>query len=465
MLIRFNIKNFLSFNKTKEGNSIEFSMIAGKGVKKKERVYDDNKIKLLKFAAIYGANASGKSNLIKALNFAKETVINGFPEGYSQKYCRIKEENKDLPSYFEFEIKLDSKYYSYGFEAILSQGKFTTEWLVELSSTGKEKIIFTRDITEGEFELGSIVKKDPKIERLEIYADDIKCDDSVLLLKVMNQNKDRIYQNNTVMNVFKDIYEWIDSKLDINYPDKPISKGIYMSKTRNLNEKYQIMSSFGTGIRNFHMTDILVEEMLRKITFETELQAASNKLSEIQKIIEMWMQGYNKEDGEDTSDIIIRTNKEFFVIDREGEEIRVKAVQFEHGKENILFELSEESDGTRRLLDLMEILFSEEGRTYVIDELDRCLHPRLTYHFIELFLQIASEKNIQLIATTHESRLLDLDLLRRDEIWFINKNENGESEIYSLEEYNPRFDKKIDKDYLEGRYKGVPIFDVFPMDF
>ena len=225
------------------------------------------------------------------------------------------------------------------------------------------------------------------------------------------------------------------------------------------------MSSFGTGIRNFHMTDILVEEMLRKITFETELQAASNKLSEIQKIIEMWMQGYNKEDGEDTSDIIIRTNKEFFVIDREGEEIRVKAVQFEHGKDNILFELSEESDGTRRLLDLMEILFSEEGRTYVIDELDRCLHPRLTYHFIELFLQIASEKNIQLIATTHESRLLDLDLLRRDEIWFINKNENGESEIYSLEEYNPRFDKKIDKDYLEGRYKGVPIFDVFPMDF
>ena len=96
-----------------------------------------------------------------------------------------------------------------------------------------------------------------------------------------------------------------------------------------------------------------------------------------------------------------------------------------YGKENILFNLSEESDGTVRILDLLEVLLAGEGKTYVIDELDRCLHPSLTYKFVDTFLQLAAQKNIQLIVTTHESRLLDFDLLRRDEIWFVNKRKTG----------------------------------------
>lgn len=80
-----------------------------------------------------------------------------------------------------------------------------------------------------------------------------------------------------------------------------------------------------------------------------------------------------------------------------------------------------ESDGTIRLLDLLEVLLSNKNKTYVIDELDRCLHPSLSYKFIKIFLQKAEKSNIQLIVTTHESRLMDFDLLRRDEIWFVNK--------------------------------------------
>lgn len=115
-------------------------------------------------------------------------------------------------------------------------------------------------------------------------------------------------------------------------------------------------------------------------------------------------------------------------------------------------------------MDLLEILLSDEGKTYVVDELDRCLHPSLTYKFIETYLKLAAKKNLQLIVTTHESRLLDFDLLRRDEIWFIDKRNTGESDIYSLEEYNTRFDQKIDKAYLEGRYGGVPVFNtIFPV--
>ncbi|HDL2265436.1 TPA: AAA family ATPase, partial [Enterococcus faecium] len=133
--------------------------------------------------------------------------------------------------------------------------------------------------------------------------------------------------------------------------------------------------------------------------------------------------------------------------------------------ENILFDIYEESDGTVRLLDLLEVLLTKKDKVFVIDELDRCLHPILTYKYIELFLQVAKKRNIQLIVTTHESRLLDFGLLRRDEIWFVNRRESGESDIYSLEEYNTRFDQKIDKAYLDGRYGGIPIFTtLFPIN-
>ena len=81
------------------------------------------------------------------------------------------------------------------------------------------------------------------------------------------------------------------------------------------------------------------------------------------------------------------------------------------------------------------------------------------------FFELSENKNVQLVVTTHESRLLDFDLLRRDEIWFVKKQENGDSEIYSLEDYNERFDRKIDKAYLEGRYGGVPVFtSLFPVE-
>jgi transporter len=162
----------------------------------------------------------------------------------------------------------------------------------------------------------------------------------------------------------------------------------------------------------------------------------------------------------------MRSNKDFFILEiNSNGDITCKTIQFSHEKNDVFFSLDEESDGTVRLLDLLEILLSDDKKTYIIDELDRCLHPSLSYKFIKTFLQKAEKFNIQLIVTTHESRLLDFDLLRRDEIWFVNKSSSGESDIYSLEEYNERFDKKIDKAYLEGRYGGVPIFStVFPIE-
>lgn len=468
MLIRFNIKNFLSFNKTDDGKSIEFSMIAGRVSRKNEHIYDDKKIKLLKLATVYGANASGKSNLVKALDFMRKMVIDGFPEGYSNMFCKLDEENKDLPSYFELEIKINDKYYAYGFEAILSQRRFISEWLLELAPNGKDKYIFNRNIEKNELNFGTSIKRSPYFERFKIYADDIKEDNTVLFLRIMNENKKAFYQGqrNMSINALKNIYNWIYNSLDINYPDRPISNYDYLLREDNVDYICGFISSFGTGITDFKMIEISLEKVLEKLP---EIIKKRLMLDLERKKVEINQIDLDKKSTKIKKNIIrnaisIRSNQNFFIIDVNNNGVSCKTIQFQHETKDIFFELNEESDGTKRILDLIEILLSKGGKTFVIDELDRCLHPALTYRFIELFLQLAQEKEIQLIVTTHESRLLDFDLLRRDEIWFIDKNNRGESQVYSLEEYNERFDKKIDKAYLDGRYGGIPIFNtLFPV--
>ena len=457
MLIRFNVKNFLSFSEREDGKTEEFSMIAGKVRSKREHIYDNSKLKMLKFAAVYGANASGKSNLVKAMEFMKSTVLFGLPEGHTDKYCKISEDNKEKESYFEMEIMLGEKYYAYGFEVILNQSKFVSEWLVELTADNKENLIFSRDIKNGVYEFGSTVKTKGLIDKLDVYAEDIQEDSSVLLLLIMNKNKKTLYQQYEGASVFQDVYQWIRKGLDINYPDRPISDYSYMAETENVEEICRFISAFGTGITGFKMVEVPVEKVLGHLPKGIRDDLVSNIEKKVVKM---------KNDEEESKfGIVMRSNRDFFILDMDKEdEIVCRTIKFSHGKENILFNLSEESDGTVRILDLLEVLLAGEGKTYVIDELDRCLHPSLTYKFVDTFLQLAAQKNIQLIVTTHESRLLDFDLLRRDEIWFVNKRKTGESDIYSLEEYNARFDQKIDKAYLEGRYGGVPVFStVFPI--
>lgn len=457
MLIRFNVKNFLSFFENESGQSEEFSMIAGKVRNKKEHIYDNDKIKLLKFAAVYGANASGKSNLVKALNFMKKTIVDGLPKGHTDMYCKTDMANREKESYFELEIMLDNNYYAYGFEVVLSQSKFVSEWLVELRSDGSEKNIFTRDIEKGETEFSNELKRDKKsYEKLKNYAEDIQEDTSVLLLSIMNKYKKNLYEKYSNLRVFRNVYMWIDNMLDINYPNRPISDYSYMAKMEKMDEVCKIIKAFGTGITGFQMVDVDPEKIFMLIPKQIRgeiLEDIENKKANIHRM-KLKKIGF-----------VMRSNKDFFILNIASDgEIEGKTIKFLHGKENILFDISEESDGTVRILDLIEVLLSGENKTYVIDELDRCLHPSLTCKFVETYLQLAAERNIQLIVTTHESRLLDLDILRRDEVWFINKRITGESDIYSLEEYNTRFDQKIDKAYLDGRYGGVPKFSaVFPV--
>ena len=169
------------------------------------------------------------------------------------------------------------------------------------------------------------------------------------------------------------------------------------------------------------------------------------------------------QNNDEENNFILRDDKDFFMVNVVNGKTKCETIQFEHLNSDNLFLLSEESDGTARILDLLEILLNNANKVFVIDEVDRCLHPQLTRKFIEIYLEYAKNHHTQLIVTTHESRLLDLNLVRRDEVWFIEKADCGNSKIYSLEEYNTRFDQKIDKAYLDGRYGGVPVFNsIFP---
>ena len=329
---------------------------------------------------------------------------------------------------------------------------------MEIMPDSKQKEIFSRDVSKGTYSVKKYFKDKDSVNKLNLYAADIKTDDSVLFLRIMNQFKTDLYNENVELSILKSVYEWIKNQLDINYPDRPVSNYSYFMINKDIAEISRIITAFGTGITNYKIIDVSPEKLASSLP--------KNMIQDILSDLEKINSDNKKKTRKESKGVIVRGDKEFYIIELDNnDKISYKTIEFNHGKNDISFSLSEESDGTIRILDLIEILLNKKkDMVYFIDEIDRCLHPQLTYKYIQSYLGYAENRNIQLIVTTHESRLLDFDLLRRDEVWFVDKNAEGESKIYSLEEYNSRFDQKIDKAYLEGRYGGVPIFNaIFPI--
>ena len=449
MLIRFSVGNFLSFKEVQE-----FSMIKGKTKNKSDRIVDTEKLKLLKFAAVFGANASGKSNLISSLKYAQVAIIIGIPKKGKASPFKIDSSYAEKPSYFEFEVLVNDESYAYGFEIYLEKNQVVSEWLIQLCPSGKDKTIFSRDVLNGKFLSDLKVTSTTLRTKYNVYSDDIKNNTEILFLNEMNRSKGELYKEKSELSIIKDVFDWFVEKLDVNYPNRPISDYSYFRDAENKEEVCRVIRSLGTGITNYDERKSSLEQLqqhLPKVVFES-----------LEEDIKGWIIAKKKENK--SSSMSIRINDMYYVISMDkNDEIVVTTIVFNHGNDAV-FDFSEESDGTRRILDLVEILFSGEGKVYFIDEIDRSLHPQLTYKFIQEFLTAAQRRNIQLVITTHESRLLDFGLLRQDEIWIANKLMTGATELYSLDEYNVRFDKKVDKAYLEGRYGGVPIFSaIFPI--
>jgi hypothetical protein len=154
----------------------------------------------------------------------------------------------------------------------------------------------------------------------------------------------------------------------------------------------------------------------------------------------------------------LQIGSRLFLMEQENGTLRFSEIGFAH--KETYFNYDEESDGTRRLLDLLSVLVtSEQGSVMIIDEIDRSLHPKLTLQFVKNYLELAKTKNVQLVVTTHESLLLNLKLLRRDEIFFVEKDKEGASIIYPFDQFQEQFDAHLEHAYLNGRYGGVPFFE------
>ena len=167
MLIRFTVGNFCSFDKNQT-----LSMISGSIQNKKERVFRTKDFKLLKFASVFGANASGKSNFIKAMAYAQAVVMVGmdYPLFEEKKYSynRLSPKNKDRTSYFEFEMYIDGETYAYGFEVLIYQKRICEEWLIKLDKNNKDTVIFSREIDNKQIFFNSDYLTEIKDERMKV---------------------------------------------------------------------------------------------------------------------------------------------------------------------------------------------------------------------------------------------------------------------------------------------------------
>ncbi len=440
MLIGFKIKNFRSFNELQH-----FSMVAGKTRNSKEHITQKNNLKLLCFSSLHGANASGKSNLVLAIDLGKKIILNGIEGIFQNQYFKLKEENANLPSYFEYEIEKNDKLYSYGFEISIKNKEIISEWLIDMTNS-KEKVIFERDLIKKDLTTDLKLKNKVDKNKFDVCKDDTKNNNKILFLTELTRRIKMNPSNDDSFIDFLNIYDFFETDLIIIRPSS--SKGI----------KYNYFSKYKTNIK----------PLLKKLGLDiTDIIEVKSNIPEIMDLLntkdkeQLQIDINNLKKYAPKFDMTLRIQNSIYLIsgNNQDDNLDVKTIKLIHNNPKVYFDTYEESDGTLRILELIDILLSE-NHVFLIDELDRSLHPSLTIKFVKTFLETHNNKNSQLIITTHESRLLTYKILRRDEIWFCDKNENGETTLYSLEQFkdDARFDRKIDKAYLDGRYGAVPNF-------
>ena len=445
MLISFRVSNFLSFN-----DEIEFSMLAGQPRLLPTHVIHlgegRNRIDILKTAIICGANASGKSNLIKAMDFARNVIVAGVKsEVTHNKHFRLDLTNADKPSKFEFEFKIDHKIYSYGFSVHLGSQKFQSEWLTEVGKT-TDKPIFEREILDnGKSKFNFNLKLTGKAKtRFEVYQEDVL--ETQLFLNTL---KDKYVRDDASTTLFGDVLAWFLS-LNIIFNNTKLNHVALQNLAGDDKKEY---------IDTLRLLDARISDIQNK---ELDLDGLlTSKADNYGKL------SGNSEDVLMVRDSIVGYGKNRIYLTNNQNSVKPMKTVFYQSNENVEFELEELSDGARRLLDIVPILIGvkKPKSIFIVDEIDRSLHPELSRKLIEIFHANTEGVESQLIMTTHESSLLDLDLLRRDEIWFSEKNEKGESHLFSLEEFKPRHDVELRKAYLLGRFGAVPfVSDVKSLD-
>lgn len=447
MLMHFTVENYKSFDKREELSLLSSSKIQ---TNKSHRV----KIKqtsILKNAVVYGANASGKSNLVKAIGFMKSTLMEGLPINCANDFCRNSLGNQNRESAFELRFTVDDKFYAYGFSCVLSKRIITEEWLYELMQDGTAHNLFIREKDKTPV-LGDIRLSVSEKNRFSVYADDFIGHDTSLFLTEMNRGKK--YDENSKLLFFKKTFDWIMNHVVVINPSIGISNTDAYYDNESLNTISELIKTFDTGVSEIKTRQISIDEMSQMVPKEI----LSDILGSLKK--QMQMTGLSQ------LKVTFRIDDGFFNIRiTDGNDPEITTLVLKHNKSIFDFSFNEESDGTKRLFDLIDMLMSKEKDVlFVVDELERSLHPKLTEHFLNLFMQAHKDDRVQLIFTTHEDTIMDQELFRRDEIWFVERDKENASNIYSLDRFKERYDKKISKAYLDGRYGAIPVFKQFSFD-
>lgn len=429
MIVRITIGNLYSFNE-----ETEISFVAGKSTAHGEQVSKADKrddISVLKAGVIYGANASGKSNLIKAVALLKEIALRGV---HRQRVSPFKLAASERPSKVEIELKAKGKYYAYGCE-FTSRG-IDEEWLYEINKR-TETCVFKRTTNEegNIFEFGRIKGDKDNGQLAKFIGQGTPRTDSFL--------SEYVKRNGKGMEAIGVVHAWMKNCLQIIYPETHIlDLSLQVERNKEFAKATKaLLDHFNTGIADIKRTRIE----------EKDVELPHQLISEI-------TEGMEPNRGK-----IATTDRKtyYFETNQEGRTTiyEQKTTHLDAKGNSIVFNMEEESDGSLRLLDFIPMLLSfQRGEAvFLVDEIDRSMHPMMTQELLEgYFNQLTQGRDTQLICTTHESNLLDMNLLRADEVWFVEKDQLGASHLTSLAEYKPRED--VRRGYLQGRYGAIPFF-------
>lgn len=437
MLIRFIVENIFSFDEKKE-----FQMIPLKTLKTlKHHVYAIEKLSLLKMASIYGANGSGKSNLIKSIGLLQKLVLDEI-SGDEVKGSIFKfhdpEKTKQI---LAVEFFQEGTPFYYGLE--VKDGIIVTEELY-LSGLGKkDKLIFERKTDES---MKTAISFSEEFEKNEenrmlkhiLVTEFVKPDEPIIGLISRRENK--------YFDDVKKAKRWFEALLIITPTSKIALNPILTGSSPSLNkeELEKVVSGMNFGIKNISTEKTELMEYLGK----NDQSKAEGIINSVEKSKEKSIRLISNSKKMDVS--VIKEDDKYFVL---------KPVFRHKGKMDrvVDFDINEESDGTIRIIDLIPalIIASKSQRVIIIDEIERSVHPILIKELVKEFSE-SDSTNGQLIFTTHESNLLDQEIFRQDEIWFTEKDQNASTDIYSLSDFKEHKTIDIRKGYLCGRYGSIP---------
>lgn len=417
MLIEFTVGNFRSFREPQT-----LSMVATP-LKSKDPLLDENtRIQiadnppLLTSAAVYGANASGKSNLIQAIFFMRSFVLNSPKEtratgGIDVEPFRLSTSTANQPCHFEMVFIESGKRYRYGFE--VTREKVTSEWLYFVPST-REARLFERD------------------------------GDDITFGRYFTEGRDLI--------------------------DKTRPNALFLSVVAQFNgpTAQRLIAWFGrlgiiSGVTDLTLLPFTLEQLaegehgpaIKELICRLDLGIADLRLDKSTRQQPQIPDSMSEELRQAFATI-------FGAVEGEPIVYTVHTTYDDEGRtaDEELFTLQEhESEGTQKLFAMSGPLVYtlEKGDVLIVDELDARLHPLMTREIISLFNnKETNPKGAQLIFNTQDSNLLDHKLFRRDQIWFVEKDQQGASHLYSLAEFKVRNDKDYERGYIQGRYGAIP---------